>query len=195
MKLRNLYTKPSFNFLAGQSYIIFLYVLALSFTMFVLALLPQFGTRMAFENYICLLGGGFPCLILYSFILVSVLIHFNNTQIFCSKLFQILHVLIPGFVFLITTAPYAYNRDIITSAGMGIVFLLYFSTFITSILFTSFSLIPYLIIRYRENKYNHVVENPPFKNRNFNIVLLISIGFYLLTILSCFVIILLLIIS
>ena len=176
-KLEKYYNRPSFNFLAYQGFLLSLNMSCC----FMASLYLSIANHKTFEDVYSLLILctilSLPYVIFYSFIAHSIYSSKKN------KLFNLPHIIFNALLFF--SCYYIFIRaeiDSLHSGGYGAMLLFACITglFIppTAILFT---LLPYLVICYREKKHNLTIENPPFiKNKYLLYATLFGTALYIL---------------
>ena len=162
--------RPSFYFLAYQGFLIFLAYL----TTFIIYVYFRYDELLVFESLAYLFDTFLCFLLMYPILWLIIELPYITlcsliTYAFWSfiknrnVLFSIPLILIN--VILLSIAPYsdAYQRS---NEANGIAFGAIFTAPFIPLVAILFTIIPYLVLRYREKKYNLVVENPPFaKNK------------------------------
>ena len=159
-----LFNKPSFNFLLHQGFLVFL----LTFTN-MLSIAVLFYKNES-DIITSLLGSCISSIVLTfmqlpAVIFFSLFTYFGRNIFLLHLTFLIFAVGLSSFITFKLTSAFFSN-----GGGDFIIYYLILTTPFIPIVAILFTLIPYLILRYREKKYNLVVKNPPYTKNKFLLI-------------------------
>ena len=160
MSIKDLFIRPSFNYIANQGWMSFVLLLA----GIIAGVISPWNTSFYIKMfsfifwYICFL----PYLIIYTFIIQTILLALKKDGFLLNKYFFLFNLVLIGI-------PFYYLRidDIYATPGSLYSFVLILTFFLLAIVFGLLTLLPFIVQKYREKRKNIIIENSIFTQNKF----------------------------